>query len=159
TDHPSVVEVGPGSGQATQEMARRGWSVVGIEPGADLCALAAERLAPFRDVALVEAKFEDADLPDLSFDVVAAATSWHWVDATVAYRRAAEVLVEGGTLALWWNAHVTGADVEAWRPIRDVYERTAPELTDLARLTPDRPDYDPAEEVVASQFFEHVEEA
>jgi SAM-dependent methyltransferase len=159
TDRPNVLEVGPGSGQATEQMARRGWSVLGVEPGADLCELATERLARFPDVELVGTKFEDADLPERSFDAVAAATSWHWVDPTVGYRRAADVLVQGGTLALWWNAHVTGADVEAWRPIREVYEQVAPELADLARLTPDRPDYEPEEEVAASRFFQGVEEA
>ncbi len=71
-------------------------------------------------------------------------------------RRAARALRAGGVLAIWWNAHVTAARIETWRQIREVYERIAPDLADLARLTPDRPDYDPAAEVAGSGLFEGV---
>ena len=37
---PDVVEVGIGTGQATIQMAARGWSVTGIEPGAQLAETA-----------------------------------------------------------------------------------------------------------------------
>src|SRR2546423_9117583 len=73
-----VLEVGLGSGQATQQMAARGWVIVGVEPGSDLIALATERLRSFGEVSLIEATFEELDVPDESFDVVAAATAWHW---------------------------------------------------------------------------------
>ncbi len=155
-EQPRVLEVGLGSGQATQQMAARGWDVVGVEPGSDLIALASERLGSLQNVSLIEVKFEEAAFPVGGFDVVAAATAWHWIDPAVGYRRAALALRTPGILALWWNAHVTAAGIEAWRPIRDVYERVAPELADLARLTPDRPDYDPAAEVAASGLFDSV---
>jgi SAM-dependent methyltransferase len=150
---PRVLEVGVGSGQATRPMAKRGWDVVGVEPGSDLIALASERLGSRRNVSLIEAKFEEVDVPAGEFDVVASATAWHWVDPNVGYRKAWLALRPRGVLALWWNAHVTDAAIEAWRPIREVYERIAPDLVDLPRLTPDRPAYDPAAEVVASNRF------
>ena len=64
-------------------MAARGWRVVGVEPGADLIALASERLGSARNVSLIEAKFEEADVPAGGFDVVASATAGHWVDPDV----------------------------------------------------------------------------
>jgi SAM-dependent methyltransferase len=154
---PRVLEVGIGSGQATQQMVVRDWVVVGVEPGADLAALAAERLASSQRVALIEAKFEDVDLAGENFDVVAAATAWHWVDPTVGYQLAAEALKPSGVLTLWWNAHVTTPGNQDWDPIRDAYLRVAPELADLARLTPDRPGYDPAAEVSACGLFGDVQ--
>ena len=153
---PRVLEVGLGSGQATQQMAKRRWGVVGVEPGSDLIALASERLGSLRNVSLIEAKFEEADVDVGGFDVVASATAWHWVDPDVGYRLAARALRSRGVLALWWNAHVTDGGIETWRPIREVYECIAPDLADLPRLTPDRPDYDPAAEVVESGLFEGV---
>lgn len=152
-ERPRVLEVGLGSGQATRQMAARGWDVVGVEPGSDLLALAEERLGSMANVSLIEAKFEEADVSAESFDVVAAATAWHWVDPSVGYELAARALRRSGVLALWWNAHVTVRGNPDWDPIRDVYERVAPALADLARLTPDRPDYDPAGEVNASGLF------
>ena len=157
-ERPRVLEVGIGSGQATKQMVGRGWEVVGVEPGTDLIALAAEQLSSSPAVTLVEAKFEDLELSAGDFDVVAAATAWHWVDPGVGYPKAARALRPRGILALWWNAHVTTPGSDDWDPIRDVYERIAPDLADLARLTPDRPDYDPAREVSTSGVFTDVRE-
>jgi SAM-dependent methyltransferase len=47
--------------------------------------------------------FETATLPTASFDMVAAATSFHWVDPEVGFTKAARSLRPGGWLALWWN--------------------------------------------------------
>jgi len=153
---PTALEVGLGSGQATEKMLARGWTVVGVEPGAELSALAAERLGS-SGLKVVQSSFEDAALKE-TFDVVAAATSWHWVDPKVGYEKSANLLGERGVLALWWNAHVTDPENEAWAPIRAVYESVAPQLTSLARLTPDRPEYDPARETADSGYFKEVED-
>jgi len=154
--HPSAVEVGLGSGQATEKMLTRGWKVVGVEPGPDLSALAAERLES-SNLEMIQSSFEEAKFTK-TYDVVAAATSWHWVDPAVGYEKAANLLSGRGVLALWWNAHVTDPANEAWAPIRAVYERVAPELASLARLTPDRTDYDPAGETADSGYFTDVED-
>ena len=64
----------------------------------------------------------------------------------------------GAALALWWNAHVPDTTDPRWAPIRTTYERAAPELARLAPLTPDRPDYDPANELRMCGLFDAVEE-
>ncbi len=153
---PRVVEVGSGTGQATMAMAARGWTVHGVEPGTRL-AERARRLAPDPSVSFQVAKFEDAELGDQPFDLVAAATSWHWVDPDVGYRKASSVLRRAGTIALFWNAHVPETSNPAWQPIRNAYLEAAPDLADLAPLTPDRPDYDPAAELRDSGYFESIE--
>jgi hypothetical protein len=45
-----------------------------------------------------------------------------------------------------------------WMRIRRTYEAVAPGLAVLARLTPDKPDYDPAAELRASGWFAGVEQ-
>jgi SAM-dependent methyltransferase len=155
---PSVVEIGAGTGQATVQMAARGWRVLAVEPGAQLAALAHRRLAAFDQVTVATSTFEAAELSDSSFDVVAAATAWHWVDPVSGYAKAARVLTPEGVIALWWNAHVPDTSDPGWTPIRRVYEEVAPELARLARLTPDRPDYDPALELEHSGHFRDVQE-
>ncbi|MGZ4713300.1 MAG: class I SAM-dependent methyltransferase [Acidimicrobiia bacterium] len=96
-----VLEIGPGTGQATMPMLDRGASVVAIEPGEELARLVRERTVG-RPVDVVVGRFETAVLPDERFDLVVAATSFHWVDPDVGIRRAAEHLRPGGHLALWW---------------------------------------------------------
>jgi SAM-dependent methyltransferase len=73
-------------------------------------------------------RFEEIELAPGSFDLVVAATSFHWLDPAVAYRRAAEVLRPHGALGLLWNLHVD-ADVGFFADAQPIYERLAPHLT------------------------------
>jgi ubiquinone/menaquinone biosynthesis C-methylase UbiE len=97
-DH--VIEVGCGSGQLTRGLAARGLRVTAIEPGKNLIALARQNLEGAGAVEFVNAQFEDASLPREQFRAVFSASAFHWVDPEVSWRKAADVLVPGGTLAL-----------------------------------------------------------
>lgn len=106
-----VLEVGAGTGKATRGLLERGWSVVALEPGRELAAVARRVLAGRGDVDVVVSPFERWEPVDLKrFDLVFAATSWHWLDPRVAYRRAAELLPPGAHLAIVATAHVSPAD-------------------------------------------------
>jgi SAM-dependent methyltransferase len=96
-----VLEIGPGTGQATRPLLDRGGSVVAVEPGRQLAEIVRARTAG-RACDVVVGPFETVALPDERFDLVAAATSFHWVDPVVGIRRAAEHLRPGGHLAPWW---------------------------------------------------------
>lgn len=153
---PRVLEVGSGTGQATRQMAALGWSVDAIEPGGQLIAVS-EANAGAGAVRFQHARFEDALIDDGVFDVVIAATSWHWVDPEIGYRKAHHALAANGVIALVWNAHVPDTPHPDWVHIRRAYVEVAPELADLAPFTPDRPDYDPATELQHSGYFESIE--
>ena len=98
----SVIEIGPGTGQATAELLRRGATVHAIEPGA---ALAEHLVAAHGGDALTVAvsSFEEAELADGVADLVVAATSFHWVDTEIGMARVLCALRPGGWVALWWN--------------------------------------------------------
>ena len=155
---PNVLEIGIGSGQATRQMAVAGWHVLGVEPGADLAATARAELVSFDNVRVETARFEDLEAPWHTFDLVTAATAWHWIDPAIGIPKAARLLRPDGALALWWNAHVTDTPDPGWVPIRRVYEDVAPHLARLAPLTPDRVDYDPAAELRAAVEFTDIEQ-
>jgi SAM-dependent methyltransferase len=93
-----VLEVGAGSGLATNDLIRRGTEVVALEPGAQLIALLSSRV-PGADVLPV--RLEDARLPDHSFDSVVAATSMHWVDLSTGSPKMHRALRPDGWLAVW----------------------------------------------------------
>jgi ubiquinone/menaquinone biosynthesis C-methylase UbiE len=97
-DH--VLEVGCGSGQLTRGLAARGLRVTALEPGKSLIALARQNLEGAGAVEFVNAQFEDASLPREQFRAVFSASAFHWVDPKVSWRKAADVLVPAGTLAL-----------------------------------------------------------
>jgi 16S rRNA A1518/A1519 N6-dimethyltransferase RsmA/KsgA/DIM1 with predicted DNA glycosylase/AP lyase activity len=58
-----LLEIGPGTGQATVPLAERGCRIVAVELGEGLAAVARRNLAPFPDVEVVNAAFEDWPCP------------------------------------------------------------------------------------------------
>lgn len=123
----SVVEVGCGTGQATRSLAALGCAVTAVEPGAELAALARRRLGAVRGVEVETATFEEWDDRGRRFDAVVAASSWHWVDPSVGWRRAHEVLDPGGWLALLGNVVVRRpGEPEVYAETADLHERFSP---------------------------------
>ena len=119
-----LLEIGCATGKATVPLARRGFQVTCVEIGPELAAEARRNLAGFRGVEVIRAAFESWRPPDsAAFDLVFAATAWHWVDPAVKYRRDWEVLRPAGHLAFWAAAHVfpPGGDT-FFRDIQDVYD-------------------------------------
>lgn len=57
------------------------------------------------------ATFEDWEPGERRFDVVAAATAWHWVDLAAGAAKAARVLRPGGLLVPFWNVAETPPDL------------------------------------------------
>lgn len=95
-----VLEIGCGTGQLTGSLLARGLRVTAVEPGTRLAELAQRRLRGAGELELINARFEDAPLPDEHFRAVFSASAIHWVDPDVGWQRAADALVPGGTLAL-----------------------------------------------------------
>jgi SAM-dependent methyltransferase len=101
-----LVEIGCGPGKATLPMARRGFRITGIEPGADLADQARINLAGFGDVDVITSSFEDWQPNDPGgYRLVYAATSWHWVDPRVRWQKVASLLGPGGHLAVFGASH------------------------------------------------------
>jgi SAM-dependent methyltransferase len=123
----SVLEVGCGTGQATRSLAALGYSVTAIEAGAGMAALARQRLAAFRNVEVENSAFEEWDDGGRRFDVLVAASSWHWVDPSVGWRRAHHVLRPGGWMALLGNVVVRRPDEpEVYAQTADLHESFSP---------------------------------
>jgi SAM-dependent methyltransferase len=103
---PDVLEIGAGTGQATVDLAERAGSVTAVELGPALAARLRERVAGRSEVAVLEGDARTVELASASFDLVASATAWHWIDPVEGLRLAHRVLRDAGALAVWW--HVFG---------------------------------------------------
>lgn len=108
-----VLEIGPGTGQATRHLLRAGCHLVAVEPGARLADLLRQD-HPTLDVR--EGPIETVPLEPDTYDSVVAATSMHWVDLDVALPRLHSALGQDGKLAVW--RHVFG-DHTKTSPFRD----------------------------------------
>ncbi len=97
-----VLEIGPGTGQATGPLLDAGASVTAVELGTEL-AVELERQCEGQDLTVIIGPFEQVPVEPESFDLVVAATSFHWVPTAIGLDRCADALRPGGSLALWWN--------------------------------------------------------
>jgi SAM-dependent methyltransferase len=98
----SVLEVGPGTGQATRRLLELGADpLVAVEPDAALV----EFLPSVTDgkPEIIESTLEDAKLSQAAFDLAVAASSFHWVDAERGLAVIFRALRPGGWWAMWWT--------------------------------------------------------
>lgn len=108
----TVLEIGCGSGQLTVPLALHDASITALELGSNLAALARQRTARFPSVGVIEADFDLWAVPRDAFDVVVAATSFHWLDPNTRATKCLDALRPGGTLLVLethWSAG-SGAD-------------------------------------------------
>lgn len=107
-----VLDVGCGTGTAALTFREHGCRVLGVEPDDRMAEVATRRGI---DVEL--STFERWDPAGRTFDLVASAQAWHWVDAAIGTEKAAEVLRPGGRLAAFWNGHEHMADAADAIPV------------------------------------------
>ena len=123
----AILEVGCGTGKATEEFARRGLNVVALDPGAEMIAAARRRLAQWNGVRFVQTTFEAWPVEAGVFKLVAAAQSWHWVAPDIRFRKAFVALAPGGALTVFGTA--PGPVPQPFREaLEKAYAIHAPEL-------------------------------
>ncbi|MCA1847171.1 MAG: class I SAM-dependent methyltransferase [Actinobacteria bacterium] len=125
-----VLEIGPGTGQATGRLLECGATVTAVELGAEMAA-ALEAKYQDQNLSVVVGAFEEVALEPESFDLVVAATSFHWIPPDTGLPRCADLLRPGGWLAPWWTHF---GDPDRPDPFRDavtpVFQELAPSLID-----------------------------
>jgi SAM-dependent methyltransferase len=158
----AVLELGCGTGKATVPLVelvsgsaagrqgpRNGGRVVGVELGPALAAVARRTSG----ATVVNATFESWPLPPEPFDLVLAATSWHWFDPEVRVTKSADALRAGGSLAIVDTQHVAGGTEAFFADAQRCYERFDPATPQGIRLQPADEFVDDDAELAASGRF------
>ncbi len=94
-----VLEIGPGSGLVTRHLVASGARVVAVEPDQGFTGYLGRTMPGVR---VVGAPFEDAGVGG-GFDAVVAATSFHWLEQSIALPKLGRVLRPRGWAAIWWT--------------------------------------------------------
>jgi SAM-dependent methyltransferase len=153
-----LLEIGCGTGKATIPLARRGYLITCVEIGPRLASQARRNLAGWAGVDVAEGAFETWQPPGpAAYDLVFAATSWHWLDPAVRYARAWDLVRSGGHLAFWSAAHVVPADGDPFfAEIQDVYDQINEGLPPGTRFLQPGELQDERAEIEASGLFANV---
>jgi SAM-dependent methyltransferase len=115
-----ILDLGTGTGVLARAFAKRGARVTGVDISEDQIAEAKALAAQEGlEIAFSVCAAEDVDLPDASFEVIAAGQSWLYFDAAVMIPKVLRLLAEDGCLVL---THLL------WLPYKDRIAKRTEEL-------------------------------
>ncbi len=122
-----ILEIGCATGTATEMFVSRGYEMDCLDIGSDLTAVAATKFREFDNIQVFVSSFEEWGSNRQLYDLIIAATSFHWVEPMVAYVKSAALLEPAGALAVFENTHVRKNEGFFAR-VQDVYQACAPSM-------------------------------
>ena len=121
-----ILEIGCGTGQATLPFAERGYRLTCVELGPELAAITMAKCAAYPNVQVVNMAFEDWPIEPQAYDLVMSATAFHWIPPDIGYPKAAQLLKDSGSLAIFSNEHPTPF-TGFFDAVQAVYQQVVPE--------------------------------
>ena len=97
----AALEVGPGTGQATEPILKTGCSYLAIELGDNFTKFMTNKFKGYPNFQIVNADFETYDFGRERFDLVFSAAAFQWIPEKIGYPKAFDILKSGGTFAMF----------------------------------------------------------
>jgi hypothetical protein len=108
-----VLEVGPGSGKATELFVDKGLNIIGIEPGVNLAAQGKKKFQHTGQVEYIVSRFEDWNEEREAYDLIVSAQAFHWVPKPLGYQKCFNALKRDKYVGLFWNFYLSrGQEIE-----------------------------------------------
>lgn len=119
-----VLEIGPGTGQATEPVLKTGCDYTAIELGENFTFFMQEKFGAYPNFKIVNADFEKYEFEKNSYDLVYSAATIQWIPEKTAFTKTYEILKPGGYLAMFMTrSDERSADAELADEIDRVYEK------------------------------------
>jgi SAM-dependent methyltransferase len=118
-----ALEIGAGTGKATTPFLNAGYTVTAVEMGANMVESLLEKFKWHVGFSAVNSTFEDAALNEENYDLIYAASAFHWVDAEIGCPKVFKLLKSGGTFALFRNNAIPPDGNELYEESQAFYER------------------------------------
>ena len=120
----SVLEIGPGTGQATEPILRTGCGYLAIELGSHLSEKMREKYGRFSNFHIVNDDFITHDFGSERFDMVYSAATIQWIPEETAFAKTFELLKPGGVLAMMLTkSDYRTPDPELYEKIQQLYDQ------------------------------------
>jgi len=121
TGHKKALEIGAGTGKATAPFLNAGYDVTAVEMGVNMTEFIRDKFKNKANFNVITATFEDIVLEDESYDLIYAASAFHWVNAEIGCPKVLRLLRNGGVFALFRNNAIDNNCV-AYDEIQEVYD-------------------------------------
>ena len=119
-----VLEIGLGTGKASRPILDTQCHFIGIEPGEQLSDLARKRYQAYANFSLFNQTLQEFVGYDKSFDLIYAATAFHWIPEEYGYNRVFNLLKPGGAFARFaYHAGVDKGREAMTEEIQEIYSK------------------------------------
>lgn len=96
----TALEIGPGTGQATEPILKTGCSYLAIELGENLAEYTKKKFSSYDNFQIVNADFETYDFGQNQFDLVYSAATIQWIPEEIGFPKVFDILKSSGTFAM-----------------------------------------------------------
>ena len=118
-----ALEIGAGTGKATAPFLNARYNVTAVELGENMSMFLQNKFNDNNMFDVITATFEDVLLDNSSYDLIYAASAFHWIDAQIGCPKVYRLLKPGGVFALIRN-NVLPSDGEAlFEEIQEAYSK------------------------------------
>jgi len=118
----AVLELGPGTGQATDPILHTGCDYHAIELGGNLYEMMKRKYGQYPNFSIVNDDFITHDFGNQKFDMIYSAATIQWIPEEIAFSKTFDLLKPGGTLAMMLTRSDYRASNEAlYQKIQQVY--------------------------------------
>ena len=152
----SILEIGCGTGQATIQFARRGYTMLCLDIGKRLTLIAKKKCQNYPLARIINTSFEKWKPAIAAFDLLISATAFHWIPPEIGYPKAAQVLKQSGYIALFWNTHPTPY-TGFFEDVQMIYAGFSPELLRQAKSPTEIMVQEQEKQLQQSGLFETVQ--
>ena len=97
----SVLEIGPGTGQATEPFLKTGCDYLAIELGEHFVDFTKKKFGTYENFHIVNDDFETHDFGERNFDLVFSAATIQWIPEEIGFPKVFNLLKNGGALAMF----------------------------------------------------------
>lgn len=119
-----ALEIGPGTGQATEPILKTRCSYLAIELGEDLAEYTKNKFSSYDNFHIVNADFETYDFGDQQFDLVYSAATIQWIPEEIGFPKVYNLLKSNGTFAMMFTqTDGKSANEPLYMKIQEVYAK------------------------------------
>ena len=118
-----VLELGPGTGQATDPILKTGCNYNAIELGEHLYEKMKSKYGSYKNFHIVNDDFITHDFGNQKFDMIYSAATIQWIPEDIAFSKTYDLLAPGGTLAMMiTQAEYRSTNEELFQNIQKIYD-------------------------------------
>ncbi|MDR2532817.1 MAG: class I SAM-dependent methyltransferase [Oscillospiraceae bacterium] len=122
-ENKKALEIGAGTGKSTTPLLDAGYNVTAVEPGENMAEFLRNKFKGNSNFNVIVSDFEKFSLEEENYNLVYAATAFHWVEPQIGCPKVFRILKSGGVFALFRYNAVPSIGETLYEAVQEIYEK------------------------------------